>query len=123
QSAPVQAPQPAADLVQIAGARPAVAPDAKAASWAALSSTDQEVHLRAQQYARVFAADLLLRGRAGRPLYDTLKKEIDAGRDAFRREFYAKCPTMVDYLHLELVRTVAAGDPAALGSSYPGPLR
>jgi hypothetical protein len=29
---------------------------------------------------------------------------------------------MVDYLHLELTRTLANEDPDLLGSTYPGPL-
>jgi len=31
-------------------------------------------------------------------------------------------PTMVDYLHLEMVRSLADDDPNNLGPEYPGPL-
>ena len=31
-------------------------------------------------------------------------------------------PTMVDYLHLELVRSLANDDAILLGPNYPGPL-
>ena len=51
-----------------------------------------------------------------------LKEEIEAGREAFRREFIESCPSMVDYFHLELQRTLAKGNTRALGSDYPGPL-
>jgi hypothetical protein len=61
-------------------------------------------------------------GRSGSNLYGMLKEEIDSGREAFRREFIETCPSMVDYLHLELQRTLAKDDALALGPDYPGPL-
>lgn len=93
------------------------------------SQAERELHLRAQRFARVQAAELRLYrsaevrgGRARQNLYEALRGPIDAAREAFRRQFLAGCPSMVDYLHLELVRALANGDEAALGSSYPGPL-
>lgn len=97
--------------------------------WPALSNEDQEMHLRAQRFARVAAAEMRLykspevkAGRTDSNLYSTLKKEIDAGREIFRNEFLAASSSMVDYFHLELVRTLANDDVSALGRDYPGPL-
>ena len=92
-------------------------------SWEDLPRDQQLTHLSAQQFARVFVAELVLQGPVARPVYGRLKKEIDAGRERFRREFFETCPDMVDYLHLELVRTLGRGDVAAMGAGYPGPLR
>ena len=50
------------------------------------------------------------------------RKPIDSARDKFRQDFFLPCPTMVDYLHLELVRTLANDDPELLGTEYPGPM-
>jgi hypothetical protein len=97
--------------------------------WAGLSRPEQELHLRAQRFARVQVAEMRLyqspavqAGRARRNLYAELKQDIDSGREAFRRQFVSASPSMPDYFHLELVRTLANDDPAALGEDYPGPL-
>jgi hypothetical protein len=102
----------------------AVLPD-----WPALPPEDRDLHLRAQRFARVQVAEMRLykprevrSGRASSNLYADLRNDIDAGREAFRLQFAVSCPTMVDYFHLELVRTLANDDPALLGPEYPGPL-
>jgi hypothetical protein len=71
---------------------------------------------------RLSQSDAVLAGRAGRNLYDALRKSIDAARATFRPSFFAPCSSMVDYLHLELVQTLANDDPDLLGENYPGPL-
>ena len=90
---------------------------------------DQNLHLKAQRFARNQIAEMRLYksqnvkiGRAGRNLYTSLKTEIDAAREAFRRDFLSAPGGMVDYVHLELVRTLANDDVDLLGSNYPGPL-
>ena len=125
-------PEPApADLIRISGieTRPK-APAAERPAWSDLSPADQQIHLRAQRFARNTVADLILhkaekvrRGRASNALYITLREEIDAARDTFRRQFVHQCPSMVDYLHVELLRTLAKDDSRALGTGYPGPVR
>jgi hypothetical protein len=116
---------PAADLIRIAGA----SPPSPAPAWTDLPKPEQEQHLRAQRFARTRVAELLLHkarqvrdGRATNNLYGFLKEEIEAGREAFRRQYIETCPSMVDYLHLELQRTLAKDSAGALGPSYPGPL-
>jgi hypothetical protein len=90
---------------------------------------DQNLHLKAQRFARNQVAEMRLYksqnvkiGRAARNLYTSLKTEIDAARETFRRDFLPAPGGMVDYLHLELVRTLANDDVELLGSDYPGPL-
>ena len=114
--------RPAEDLVSIA---PAKAPTA----WESLSAEDQQLHLRAQRFARVqvaeirlFETDAVQSGRSRRDLYGTLQKRIDAARQSFRNTFFASCPSMLDYLHLELLRTLANDDAETLGKDYPGPM-
>jgi len=94
-----------------------------------MTPAEQQLHLRAQRFARVQAsemrlyhADLVQSGRSHRNIYDLLKQPIDSARDAFRAQFFAGCPSMVDYLHLELSRTLANDETDLLGSSYPGPM-
>jgi hypothetical protein len=98
-------------------------------SWFSLSREDRELHLRAQRFARVQVAEIRLyqservkNGRAAHDLYTSLHKEINSAREAFRREFLNASDSMVDYLHLELVRTLVNDDAAVLGKDYPGPM-
>lgn len=97
--------------------------------WSKLPPSEQALHLRAQRFARVKAAEMrlyhsteCLAGRERQDVYGALKEPIDAARDAFRREFMEASPAMPDYLHLELIRTLANNDVAVLGDDYPGPL-
>lgn len=117
----------AAGLVAIAGADAVPRPVAPVA--AAMTREEQDLHSRAQRFARVQVAEMRLyksgavkAGRAEARLYDSLRQDIDAGREAFHEEFIKRCPSMVDYFHLELVRTLANEDAALLGPDYPGPL-
>jgi hypothetical protein len=121
-------PVAASELIAISPPPPAAAP-APATAWESLSAADQQLHLRAQRFARVqvaemrlFKADAVQAGRTRRDIYEALRKPIDTARDTFRNEFFASCTNMVDYLHLELTRTLANDDPDLLGKSYPGPL-
>jgi hypothetical protein len=124
---PVQvlAPQPATPLVSI---QSAAAPPARPA-WEELPLEEQRRHMRAQRFARVQVAEMRLyhanavkSGRLRSDLYGELRETIDAARAAFRESFVTASRTMVDYLHLELLRTLAHDDDALLGREYPGPL-
>jgi hypothetical protein len=106
----------------------AIAP-APVSAWDALPAEDQAIHLRAQRFARVQVAEMRLQdaaavqsGRMERNLYGALRSRIDAARATFRQSYFAKCSNMVDYIHVELVRTLAHDDADLLGKDYPGPL-
>src|SRR5271157_367938 len=131
---PVAAEPAAGEMVSIAplqsppAAEAPVQPKA-AASWDQLPPEEQRVHLRAQRFARVqvsemrlFKPDAVQSGRAERDLYHALRTEIDGARETFRASFFVPCPSMLDYLHLELVRTLANDNPELLGGDYPGPI-
>jgi pyruvate/2-oxoglutarate dehydrogenase complex dihydrolipoamide acyltransferase (E2) component len=122
-------PVPPPQLVTIAAAPDSAPAKPKPAAWQDLMAAEQQIHLRAQRFARVQAAELRLYhadvvqvGRTRRNLYEALRQPIDDARQSFRAQFFADCPSMVDYLHLELTRTLANDDPDLLGSTYPGPL-
>lgn len=81
--------------------------------------------LKARHFARIRVAEMLLyrhdavrSGRESRDIYSELRKEIDSARDVYASQF----GTFEDYLHAELVQTLAKGDAGALGEDYPGPL-
>lgn len=94
-----------------------------------LSREEQELHLRAQRFARVQVAEMRLyksnlvkQGRANQNLYSALREDIDLSREAYRVQFMNQGKNMVDYLHVELVRTLANDDAVLMGVEYPGPL-
>ena len=94
-----------------------------------LSREEQELHLRAQRFARVQVAEMRLyksnlvkQGRANQNLYASLREDIDLSREAYRVQFMSNGKSMVDYLHVELVRTLANDDGQLMGVEYPGPL-
>jgi hypothetical protein len=117
----------ASDLVRIEGATGH--PMAPQSNWESLSPADKNLHFSAQRFARVqvaemrlYRADAVKAGRSSGDLYTALQDAIDEGREAFRQNFVSATRSMVDYFHLELVRTLANDNPAWLGEAYPGPL-
>jgi hypothetical protein len=89
----------------------------------------EEKHLRAQRFARVRVAEIQLyhaaamkSGRASGNVYEALKAQMDAAREAYREAFLSPVNGTADYLHVEFVRMLANNDAALLGPGYPGPL-
>ena len=97
---------------------------------ASLSREDQELHGRAQRFARVQVAEMRLyksnlvkAGRENAALYPALRADIDLAREAYQTQFLADpSKGMFDYLHMELVNALATSDESLLGREYPGPL-
>ncbi len=127
---PPSAPAPPG-LVSIESIEAAPAPSAAktAKDWDDLSPADRQLHLRAQRFARtkvaemrLYRSDAVKAGRAQGDLYTALQQPIDEGREEFNKKFVAASPNMVDYFHVELLRTLANDNPAWLGGGYPGRL-
>jgi hypothetical protein len=122
-----------APVIPILPAAPLPAPAAAASApeapeWSVLPREEQELHAKAQRFARVRVAEIRLyhakkvrEGREVRNIYAMLKEEIDRSRAQFQHEFL-RVPSMIDYLHLEFLRTLANDDASLLGPDYPGPL-
>ena len=109
-------------------AEPGPVPASAGPDWSQLSREDQELHAKAQRFARVRVAEMRLyqaqavrQGREQARLYMALRGEMERGRAQFKHEFLI-VPSMIDYFHLELVRTLANDDASLLGVEYPGPL-
>ena len=86
------------------------------------------VNATAQRFARVKVAEIQLyhassvkAGRVAKDLYGWLKPHIDAAREAFRERFLTR-GNNADYIHAELLRTLANDDATLLGPGYPGPM-
>src|SRR6202035_2131304 len=83
----------------------------------------------AKRFAKVKIAEIQLyqapavkAGRAAHDLYGSLRPHIDAARTAFRERFLTPGHQVADYVHAELLRTLANDDASLLGPGYPGPL-
>jgi hypothetical protein len=120
---------PVVNLPQPALAPPPEKAETKPAAWTDLPQDQRQLHIRAQRFARVALAEIQLARpeacRAGREqgdLYLFLKREIDKARESYRKQFMT-VPSMVDYLHLELIQNAADGDEQKLGVDYPGRLQ
>ena len=98
--------------------------------WSELTPEDQTLHLRAQRFAQVAVArlrvehsDAVREGQQRSDIYGALKPEIDRARDEYRVQFLTgDSKTMVDYLYLELVRSLANEQDRLLGAGFPGRL-
>jgi len=138
EAVPITAPlaakaAPPEHLVQIAAPASPTAPASRAEeppTWSALSPDEQALHLRAQRFARVRVAQIrisesleLREGTQAANIYGLLRQSIDAARDEYQRSYKSQSPTMVDYLHLEIVRSLAHDDAGLMGLDYPGPLK
>ena len=133
-------PKPSGQMVTLSGTAPQTPAKAESRAlkpaaatehqeWRALSRGEQQLHLAAQRFARVQVAEMRLScagavrsARESGDIYGALKTPIDAARAEFREKHMTASPTMVDYLHLELVRSLANDDATRLGPHYPGPL-
>ena len=98
-------------------------------AWDDLTPEDQRLHLQAQRIARVRVAEIRLnhaaelqKGLFEGNIYGSLRSPIDRARTDFLQTFLSKSSTMVDYLHLEILRSLANEDDRLLGHEYPGPM-
>lgn len=106
--------------------RPLVEP--MAGSSPATDETEQRAHNDARRFARLLVSEIKLynaskvqEGRRNLDLYERLAEEIDRSRQVYDKRVSPEVAMEIDYYHEELVQTLAEGDPAKLGVSYPGP--
>lgn len=89
---------------------------------------DERVLRDARRFARLLVSEIVLynkaqvdEGRRNHDLYSRLKSAIDRSRQAYESRFAQSAARRFDFFHEELVATLAANNPALLGSGYPGP--
>jgi hypothetical protein len=128
--APVVEPEPLPPVVEppVEVAPPPPPPAPAGFDVSQLSEAEQKVHKDAKRFAKLLVSEIELYnktkvadGRKNHDLYKRLKSDVDRSRQTFDKRFGKALSKQVDYLHEELVRTLAANDPTALGPEYPGP--
>jgi hypothetical protein len=93
-----------------------------------VSEDEEKQHNDARRFARLLVSEIKLyneqkvtEGRANKDLYDRLKDDIDRSRQMYEKRVAPSVASKFDYFYDEMVNTLAEGDPAKLGSDYPGP--
>jgi hypothetical protein len=126
-----QEPSPPAAQAEVEPALPGIEaepPAQEKIDISKLTEVDQKIHKDAQRFARLLVSEIelynkakVVDGRKNNDLYKRLKSDIDRSRHTYERRFGKTVAKQIDYLHEELVRTLAGSDAAHLGSEYPGP--
>ncbi len=89
---------------------------------AARSSGDNALHEEARRLARLLVSEIKLynedqveEGRHNRDIYHRLKDDIDRSRQIYEERVHESVRSTTDYFQQELIRSLAGGDPRALG--------
>jgi len=102
-------------------------PDASAAAPAPapVSSEDQEVHRKAQRFARLLVDEIKLynqakvsEGRKTKDLYDRLKDAIEKSRLTYQKRYGNTVAASADYFQHELIRSLAEDDVTTMGPNF-----
>lgn len=111
-----RAPTPPAEEVAPA------APTVPVAAAPERTVEEQRRHDEARRFARLLVSEIRLYneqavqdGKANRDIYQRLKDDIDRSREMYEQRVPAEIRTTTNYFFEELVRTLADGDPDALG--------
>ena len=88
---------------------------------------ERRFHTDARRFARLLVSEIKLykenqvnEGRSQNDLYDRLRDDIERSREMYEKRVKPEVAQRYDYFHHELVNTLAEGDAAKLGNSYPG---
>jgi hypothetical protein len=92
-----------------------------------VADDERRLHNDARRFARLLVSEIKLyneqkvtEGRESGDLYDRLRDGIDRSREMYDKRVPPAVASKFDYFHYELVNSLAEGQDAKLGSSYPG---
>jgi hypothetical protein len=101
------------------------APAPQPAPAAAISPEDQDVHRKAQRFARLLVDEIKLynqakvaEGRQNRDLYDRLKEIIDKSRVTYQKRYGNTVAASANYLEHEIMRSLAEDNPSIMGANF-----
>lgn len=93
-----------------------------------LSEADQKVHKDAKRFVKLLISEIELynkakvaEGRKNKDIFKRLKSDIERSRQTYEKRFGKTVALQHDYIHEELIRTLANNDLSLMGSDYPGP--
>lgn len=92
---------------------------------ATLSPEEQEVHRKAQRFARLLVDEIKLynqanvsEGRKNKDLYDRLKEVIEKSLATYRKRYGNTVAASGSYFQHELIRSLAEDDASAMGPNF-----
>jgi hypothetical protein len=92
-----------------------------------VNDEERPLHNDARRFARLLVSEIKLyneqkvnEGRNQGDIYERLREDIDRSRQMYDKRVAPPVAARHDYFHHELVNTLAEGDPAKLGNTYPG---
>jgi hypothetical protein len=123
QSAVVEMDPPLAEPIPIAHAETEASPEAPPA--ASISPEDQEVHRKAQRFARLLVDEIKLynqakvaEGRKNKDLYNRLKEVIEKSRGTYQKRYGNTVAGSGNYFQHEIIRSLAEDDLSIMGANF-----
>ena len=90
-----------------------------------VSPEDQDVHRKAQRFARLLIDEIKLynqakvaEGRKHKDLYDRLKETIEKSRATYQKRYGKTVAASGNYLQNEIIRSLAEDDPSIMGANF-----
>jgi hypothetical protein len=90
-----------------------------------LSPEDQEVHRKAQRFARLLVDEIKLynqakvsEGRKNKDLYDRLKDTIEKSRVTYQKRYGNTVAASANYFQHEIIRSLAEDDVSIMGANF-----
>jgi len=90
-----------------------------------ISPEDQDVHRKAQRFARLLIDEIKLynqakvaEGRKNKDLYDRLKETIEKSRATYQKRYGKSVAASGNYLQNEIIRSLAEDDPSIMGANF-----
>src|ERR1700694_460402 len=115
------AAEPVLEAAPMAQAQPAAEVNASG-GISSLSPEDQDVHRKAQRFARLLVDEIKLynqakvaEGRKNKDLYDRLKEVIDKSRGTYQKRYGSTVAASGNYFQNEIVRSLEIGRPQEQG--------
>jgi hypothetical protein len=91
----------------------------------AVSPEDQEVHRKAQRFARLLVDEIKLynqakvaEGRKKKDLYDRLKEAIEKSHATYRKRYGNTAAASANYFQHEIIRSLAEDDLSIMGANF-----
>jgi hypothetical protein len=112
-----------AEPLPVGQAETKATPEASTAS--SISPEDQDVHRKAQRFARLLVDEIKLynqakvaEGRKHKDLYDRLKETIEKSRATYQKRYGKTVAASGNYFQNEIVRSLAEDDLSIMGANF-----
>ena len=114
-----------AEPLPIGHAATEATPSTLPGSSTSASTDDQEVHRKAQRFARLLADEIKLynqakvaEGRKHQDLYDRLKDAIEKSRATYQKRYGNTVAASGNYFQHEIIRSLAEDDVSIMGANF-----